>query len=148
MKKIISHDERIDAVRYGIYVKLFWIVVIGENLAYVFDFFAGTYFTGIFFSNCPIVLAIWMAVKGVLFNGTDHFPGWCWLLSFAWGLFCSIIIFVIWSTPDSGYYVENMNMRVASSIIAAIIYFIIAILFFYIVYRIAKKKITKLSYED
>ena len=74
MKTTIHCDERITNIRNSIYVKLFWGIIILDTLAYLLDYFFQTSLNGWVIPLAPCVLIIWMSIKGVLFNGTQHFP--------------------------------------------------------------------------
>ena len=77
MKTTIHCDERITNIRHTIYVKLFWGIIILDNLTNLLDYFFQTSLNGWVISLAPCALFIWMSIKGVLFNGTQHFPHWC-----------------------------------------------------------------------
>ena len=81
MKTTIHCDERITNIRHTIYVKLFWGIIIANELTYLLDYFFKTSLNGWVIPLAPDVLIIWMSIKGVLFNGTQHFPLWCWLFA-------------------------------------------------------------------
>ena len=91
MKTTIHCDERITNIRNSIYVKLFWGIIILDTLAYLLDYFFQTSLNGWVIPLAPCVLIIWMSIKGVLFNGTQHFPHWCWLFALCYSSLNSII---------------------------------------------------------
>ena len=93
----------------------------------------------------PDVLIIWMSIKGVLFNGTQHFPLWCWLFALCYSSLNTIIVFVESFQIDTVFYLEQINQRIIVSLIFLTVYFLGVLLFFYISYRIAIRKIKKLS---
>ena len=72
MKTTIHCDERITNIRHTIYVKLFWGIIIANELTYLLDYFFKTSLNGWVIPLAPDVLIIWMSIKGVLFNGTQH----------------------------------------------------------------------------
>ena len=130
MKTTIHCDERITNIRHTIYVKLFWGIIIANELTYPL---------------APDVLIIWMSIKGVLFNGTQHFPLWCWLFALCYSSLNTIIVFVESFQIDTVFYLEQINQRIIVSLIFLTVYFLGVLLFFYISYRIAIRKIKKLS---
>lgn len=91
------------------------------------------------------LLIIWMSIKGVLFNGTQHFPLWCWLFALCYSSLNTIIVFVESFQIDTVFYLEQINQRIIVSLIFLTVYFLGVLLFFYISYRIAIRKIKKLS---
>lgn len=101
MKTTIHCDERIRNIRNSIYVKLFWGIIILDTLAYLLDYFFQTSLNGWVIPLAPCVLIIWMSIKGVLFNGTQHFPHWCWLFALCYSSLNSITIFVMSSQIDT-----------------------------------------------
>lgn len=145
MKTTIHCDERITNIRNSIYVKLFWGIIILDTLAYLLDYFFQTSLNGWVIPLAPCVLIIWMSIKGVLFNGTQHFPHWCWLFALCYSSLNSITIFVMSSQIDTFFYLEQFNQRIIVSLIFLTVYFLVTLLFFYISYRIALRKINKLS---
>lgn len=88
---------------------------------------------------------VWMSIKGVLFNGTQHFPLWCWLFALCYSSLNTIIVFVESFQIDTVFYLEQINQRIIVSLIFLTVYFLGVLLFFYISYRIAIRKIKKLS---
>lgn len=148
MKTSIHSDERITNIRYQIYFKLFWMIIIGETITSLIDSFFQTSLYGAILSWAPCVLVVWMAIKGVLFNGVDHFPRWCWLCSLGYAALNSVSVFVMSFIPDTDYYLKTANERLVAITFFFILNAGIALLFFYIAYRIAKKRILKLSYYD
>ena len=145
MKTTIHCDERITNIRNTIYVKLFWGIIILDNLTNLLDYFFQTSLNGWVIPLAPDVLIIWMSIKGVLFNGTQHFPLWCWLFALCYSSLNSITIFVMSSKIDTFFYLELINQRIIVSLIFLTVYFLVTLLFFYISYRIALRKINKLS---
>ena len=145
MKTTIHCDERITNIRHTIYVKLFWGIIIANELTYLLDYFFKTSLNGWVIPLAPDVLIIWMSIKGVLFNGTQHFPHWCWLFALCYSSLNSITIFVMSSQIDTFFYLEQFNQRIIVSLIFLTVYFLVVLLFFYISYRIALRKINKLS---
>ena len=145
MKTAIHCDERITNIRNTIYVKLFWGIIILDNLTNLLDYFFQTSLNGWVISLAPDVLIIWMSIKGVLFNGTQHFPLWCWLFALCYSSLNSITIFVMSSQIDTFFYLELINQRIIVYLIFLTVYFLVTLLFFYISYRIALRKINKLS---
>ena len=145
MKTTIHCDERITNIRNTIYVKLFWGIIILDNLTNLLDYFFQTSLNGWVIPLAPDVLIIWMSIKGVLFNGTQHFPLWCWLFALCYSSLNSITIFVMSSQIDTFFYLELINQRIIVSLIFLTVYFLVTLLFFYISYRIALRKINKLS---
>ena len=109
------------------------------------DYFFNTSLNGWVIPLAPDVLIIWMSIKGVLFNGTQHFPHWCWLFALCYSSLNSITIFVMSSQIDTFFYLELINQRIIVSLIFLTVYFLVTLLFFYISYRIALRKINKLS---
>lgn len=91
MKITIHCDERITNIRHTIYVKLFWGIIIANELTYLLDYFFKTSLNGWVIPLAPDVLIIWMSIKGVLFNGTQHFPLWCWLFALCYSSLNTII---------------------------------------------------------
>ena len=57
----------------------------------------------------------------------------------------SITIFVMSSQINTFFYLELINQRIIVSLIFLTVYFLVTLLFFYISYRIALRKINKLS---
>ena len=145
MKTTIHCDERITNIRNSIYVKLFWGIIILDTLAYLLDYFFQTSLNGWVIPLAPCVLIIWMSIKGVLFNGTQDFPHWCWLFALCYSSLYSITIFVMSSQIDTFFYLEQFNQRIIVSLIFLTVYFLVTLLFLYISYRIAIRKIKKLS---
>ena len=131
MKTTIHCDERITNIRHTIYVKLFWGIIIANELTYLLDYFFKTSLNGWVIPLAPDVLIIWMSIKGVLFNGTQHLN--------------TIIVFVESFQIDTVFYLEQINQRIIVSLIFLTVYFLVTLLFFYISYRIAIRKIKKLS---
>ena len=129
MKTTIHCDERITNIRHTIYVKLFWGIIIANELTYLLDYFFKTS----------------LSIKGVLFNGTQHFPLWCWLFALCYSSLNTIIVFVESFQIDTVFYLEQINQRIIVSLIFLTVYFLVVLLFFYISYRIAIRKIKKLS---
>ena len=145
MKTTIHCDERITNIRNTIYVKLFWGIIIANELTYLLDYFFKTSLNGWVIPLAPCVLIIWMSIKGVLFNGTQHFPLWCWLFALCYSSLNTIIVFVESFQIDTVFYLEQINQRIIVSLIFLTVYFLVVLLFFYISYRIAIRKIKKLS---
>ena len=73
MKTTIHCDERITNIRNSIYVKLFWGIIILDNLTNLLDYFFQTSLNGWVIPLAPCVLIIWMSIKGVLFNGKEPY---------------------------------------------------------------------------
>ena len=109
------------------------------------DYFFNTSLNGWVIPLAPDVLIIWMSIKGVLFNGTQHFPLWCWLFALCYSSLNTIIVFVESFQIDTVFYLEQINQRIIVSLIFLTVYFLGVLLFFYISYRIAIRKIKKLS---
>ena len=145
MKTTIHCDERITNIRHTIYVKLFWGIIIANELTYLLDYFFKTSLNGWVIPLAPDVLIIWMSIKGVLFNGTQHFPLWCWLFALCYSSLNTIIVFVESFQIDTVFYLEQINQRIIVSLIFLTVYFLGVLLFLYISYRIAIRKINKLS---
>ena len=150
MKTTIHCDERITNIRHTIYVKLFWGIIIANELTYLLDYFFKTSLNGCVNhldvnKRSSDVLIIWMSIKGVLFNGTQHFPLWCWLFALCYSSLNTIIVFVESFQIDTVFYLEQINQRIIVSLIFLTVYFLVTLLFFYISYRIALRKINKLS---
>ena len=145
MKTTIHCDERITNIRHTIYVKLFWGIIIANELTYLLDYFFKTSLNDWVIPLAPDVLIIWMSIKGVLFNGTQHFPLWCWLFALCYSSLNTIIVFVESFQIDTVFYLEQINQRIIVSLIFLTVYFLVVLLFFYISYRIAIRKIKKLS---
>lgn len=141
MKTTIHCDERITNIRHTIYVKLFWGIIIANELTYLLDYFFKTSLNGWVIPLAPDVLIIWMSIKGVLFNGTQHFPHWCWLFALCYSSLNTIIVFVESFQIDTVFYLEQINQRIIVSLIFLTVYFLGVLLFFYISYRIAIRKI-------
>lgn len=78
----------------------------------------------------PDVLIIWMSIKGVLFNGTQHFPLWCWLFALCYSSLNTIIVFVESFQIDTVFYLEQINQRIIVSLIFLTVYFLVVLLFF------------------
>ena len=57
----------------------------------------------------------------------------------------TIIVFVMSFQIDTVFYLEQINQRIIVSLIFLTVYFLVTLLFFYISYRIALRKINKLS---
>lgn len=57
----------------------------------------------------------------------------------------TIIVFVESFQIDTVFYLEQINQRIIVSLIFLTVYFLVVLLFFYISYRIAIRKIKKLS---
>ena len=95
MKTTIHCDERITNIRHTIYVKLFWGIIIANELTYLLDYFFKTSLNDWVIPLAPDVLIIWMSIKGVLFNGTQHFPLWCWLFALCYSSLNTIIHFLV-----------------------------------------------------
>ena len=109
MKTTIHCDERITNIRHTIYVKLFWGIIIANELTYLLDYFFKTSLNGWVIPLAPDVLIIWMSIKGVLFNGTQHFPLWCWLFALCYSSLNTIIVFVESFQIDTVFYLEQIN---------------------------------------
>ena len=137
MKTTIHCDERITNIRHTIYVKLFWGIIILDNLTNLLDYFFQTSLNGWGISLAPCALFIWMSIKGVLFNGTQHFLLWCWLFALCYSSLNTIIVFVESFQIDTVFYLEQINQRIIVSLIFLTVYFLVTLLFFYISYRIA-----------
>ena len=114
MKTTIHCDERITNIRNTIYVKLFWGIIILDNLTNLLDYFFQTSLNG-------------------------------WLFALCYSSLNSITIFVMSSQIDTFFYLELINQRIIVSLIFLTVYFLVTLLFFYISYRIALRKINKLS---
>ena len=117
MKTTIHCDERITNIRHTIYVKLFWGIIIANELTYLLDYFFKTSLNGWAIPLAPDVLIIWMSIKGVLFNGTQHFPLWCWLFALCYSSLNTIIVFVESFQIDTVFYLEQINQRIIVSLI-------------------------------
>ena len=63
MKTTIHCDERITNIRNTIYVKLFWGIIILDNLTNLLDYFFQTSLNGWVISLAPCALIIWMSIK-------------------------------------------------------------------------------------
>ena len=63
MKTTIHCDERITNIRHTIYVKLFWGIIIANELTYLLDYFFKTSLNGWVIPLAPDVLIIWMSIK-------------------------------------------------------------------------------------
>lgn len=148
MKKAVHCDERILNIRYQIYFKLFWIIVIGETLSYFIDSVCKSSLYGSVLSYAPEILIVWMAVKGVLFNGTDRFPKWCWGCAALYGLLNSVLVYCMSFRPESYYYLEDNGKRILAILAFFLLFFLLTLLFLYCVYRVARKKIEKQSAEE
>ena len=57
----------------------------------------------------------------------------------------AILVYVMSSQIDTFFYLELINQRIIVSLIFLTVYFLVTLLFFYISYRIALRKINKLS---
>lgn len=147
MKTRISCDERVLGVRHEIYVKLFWAIIIGESITYSVDAFLDTELYGTVLSLAPAILFIWMAKKGVIFNGDERFPRWCWVFSASYALLNTIMVFAMSHRPENRFYLES-EQRVPACTLFYILYFLTELVFFYCIYRIARRKFRKLSEDD
>ena len=63
MKTTIHCDERITNIRHTIYVKLFWGIIIANELTYLLDYFFKTSLNGWVIPLAPDVLIIWMSTQ-------------------------------------------------------------------------------------
>lgn len=145
MKTTIHCDERITNIRNAIYCKAFWAIIIADCITSLLDEVFQTDLNYWVFVLAPWIIGIWLARKGVLFNGTQRFPLWCWLFSLGYAGLNTICVFVMSFQIDSHYYLHMADQRLFVTTWFFIIYFLMVLSFFYIVYRIARKKIELLT---
>lgn len=148
MKTTIHCDERITNIRNAIYCKAFWAIIIADLITGLLDDFFQTDLNYWVLALAPCILGIWMAAKGVLFNGTQHFPRWCWLVSLVYAGLNTICVFAMSFNIDTHFYLEEMDKRILSTTLFFIIYLLMALSFFYVIYRIALKKVNLLSADN
>ena len=64
--KTPASGEKITNIRHTIYVKLFWGIIIANELTYLLDYFFKTSLNDWVIPLAPDVLIIWMSIKTII----------------------------------------------------------------------------------